>query len=214
MSNRSYLYSTPCLPGEAGCEAAARIGLSEWDYDIPLVYKLLVSGHPRTCPSSIWESDEAIAVAGNYAEGVARLKRFLSRIDIPSAHDLIAQTIAFLDDPANISAYIVLESREIFEMQGDDLGAQNQDLLIEIADAGADEDDVIAALHAPAAEPQGLLGKLFGPSHDDLSGDLHPEVLDDIGLGAWSNDLFFDLSAPADPSRDMDVRHSSLNEIG
>ena len=206
MANRSYLYSTHCLPGEEGCETAARIGLSEWAYDIPLVYKLLVSGHPRACPSSIWESDDDIAIAGNYAEGVARLKRFLARIDLPSAQPMIQEALAFLGDPANVSTYIVLESREIFEMQGDDLGAQNQDLLVEIADAGAEEDDIIAALHAPAAEPHGLLGKLFGPSHDDLSGDLHPEVLDDIGLGAWSNDLFFDLSMTAELPGDDDIR--------
>jgi hypothetical protein len=214
VANRSYLYSTHCLPGEEGCETAARIGLSEWAYDIPLVYKLLVSGRPRVCPSSIWESDEDIAIAGDYAEGVARLKRFLARIDVPSAQPMIQETLAFLDDPGNVSTWIVLESREIFEMQGDDLGAQNQDLLVEIADAGAEEEDVIAALHAPAAEPHGLLGKLFGPSHDELSGDLHPEVLDDIGLGAWTNDLYFDLSLTAELPGDDGLRSGPLREIG
>ncbi|WP_444546268.1 DUF7822 domain-containing protein [Aeromonas hydrophila] len=29
------------------------IGVSEWNYDIPIIFNLLLSGNPKTCPSSL-----------------------------------------------------------------------------------------------------------------------------------------------------------------
>jgi hypothetical protein len=42
------------------------IGLSEWNYNIPIVYKILLSGGPKICKSSIWDIDKKIAIAGFY----------------------------------------------------------------------------------------------------------------------------------------------------
>ncbi len=52
MANRAYLYSTSFLPG-AETEFRRIVGLSEWSYDIPLAFKLLLTGNPHRCTSLI-----------------------------------------------------------------------------------------------------------------------------------------------------------------
>lgn len=52
MANRSYLYSTNVVPGPDVKKATRTLtGISEWNYDIPIIYKLLLSGNPRPCKS-------------------------------------------------------------------------------------------------------------------------------------------------------------------
>ena len=70
MANRSYLYSSDVVPGYNETGKKELIGISEWDYDIPLVYKLLLTGAPRMCKSSIWDVSDDIALVGDYLQGV------------------------------------------------------------------------------------------------------------------------------------------------
>ena len=51
MANRSYLYSCNVIPGPDAVEQGRKlVGISEYRFDIPIVFKLLLSGSPRTCP--------------------------------------------------------------------------------------------------------------------------------------------------------------------
>jgi hypothetical protein len=51
MANRSYLYSTNIIPSSnnKSKEEPKLIGISEWNYAIPIVFQLLVSGKPIAC---------------------------------------------------------------------------------------------------------------------------------------------------------------------
>jgi hypothetical protein len=75
MANRSYLYATNTVPGIDVIQSKRQIiGISEWNYDVPVVYKLLLSGNPRLCKSSIWDVPDLIAIVGDYSLGLERLK--------------------------------------------------------------------------------------------------------------------------------------------
>lgn len=163
MANRSYLYSVDALP-TAGAEKKPRVvGIAEWNYDIPLAFRLLLSAHPRTCHSLIWDFPDEIAIAGDYEQGVARLLGYLDELDRPEIAKLREEARAFLTATENKRRYFVLECGEIFEMDVEPLTAQNKRLLSELLE---------------------LERKAPGP---DAAGDI-----DALGLGNWSNILYFD----------------------
>ena len=133
MANRSYLYASDMVPARDVDPTKRRmIGISEWNYDIPVVYKLLSSGNPQACISSIWKIDPKIAVVGEFAAGLDRLTKFLDRLPKQLIQTLREETIQFLSLPTNRRKYFVLECGEIFDMQGGNLEDQNTALLREI----------------------------------------------------------------------------------
>ena len=66
MANRSYLYSADTLPTSDVNQKPRVVGISEWNYDIPVAFRLLLSGYPRKCRSVIWDFPDEIAIAGDY----------------------------------------------------------------------------------------------------------------------------------------------------
>ena len=211
MANRSYLYSTNIAPGPDAVDQGRKlIGISEYNYDIPIVFKLLLSGNPRTCPSSIWDCDDDIALLGDYDAGLANLEAFLAQIQSPAAQPMIAQALEFLRKPENQNPYFVLECGEIFEMQDPGPGEQNLQLLHSIQNLQPEIDAALQSLHSPAPapapvpppKPAGFLARMFGlapppptparPAPDPL------QAFHQLGLGLWSNYLYFDFS-PQEP---------------
>lgn len=183
MANRSYLYSCNIVPGaDAGAVARKRIGLSEWNWETPLAFRLLLSGNPRVCRSTIWDLPDEIAIVGDYAQGVEKLRAFLARITLPEAQPLIAEAMAFLDDEANRQAWLVLESGELYDMEDSDMAALNSEMLASIQDVDSEAEAMLTALQAGA---QG------GPDSAHQSAE---EALAELGLGNWSNVLYFDLT--------------------
>lgn len=182
LANRSYLYSCNIVPGtDAGAVARKRIGLSEWNWETPLVFRLLLSGKPRVCPSTIWDLEDEIAIVGDYAQGVEKLRAFLARITLPEAQPLIAEAMAFLDDEANRQAWLVLECGELYDMEDADMAALNRDMLASIQDVDSDAEAMLTALQ-PGAQS--------GPDSAHPSAEA---ALAELGLGNWSNVLYFDL---------------------
>ena len=212
MANRSYLYSTNIVPGpDAVAQGRKLIGISEYNYDIPIVFKLLLSGNPRTCPSSIWDCDDDIAVLGDYGAGLANLEAFLAQIKSSNAQPLIAQALEFLRKPENQNPYFVLECGEIFDMSDPDSGVQNLQLLQSIQNLQPEIAAALQSLDAPAQaqvpspapppKPAGFLARLFGLAPPPPSPRPAPAPLQSIrqlGLGHWSNYLYFDFS-PQEP---------------
>jgi hypothetical protein len=191
VANRSYLYTSEHLPGSPESEKDRDLhSIAEWNYDIPLVFKLLLTGNPIAVESSIWEVSEKIAVAGDFESGLNALETYLKRL--PSeAEPLIKEAREFLSKTSNQRRYFILECGEIFEMEEYSLEESNQILLEEIRELG----NQITKIDVPKAirvEPpkQSFFGKLFGikpeqPKLDPL------EPFYDIGLGNWSNILYF-----------------------
>ncbi|MDR6674128.1 hypothetical protein [Xanthomonas sp. 1678] len=55
MANRSYLYSLSNRPASYGDRPDTISSLSEWAYDVPFVYRLLMSADPQLCASLVAE---------------------------------------------------------------------------------------------------------------------------------------------------------------
>jgi hypothetical protein len=150
MANRSYLYSSNVMPGpDAKANGRKLVGIAEWNYDIPIVFKLLLSGNPQTCPSSIWDNPDPIALIGDYASGVKSLENFLSRIALPSASPLIAEALDFLSKPENRNPCFILECGEIFDMGKTPLPEQNLALLEEIRNLQPEIEKALQSLRPP-----------------------------------------------------------------
>ncbi len=198
MANRSYLYSTDHRPGAepAGLPHAPR-GISEWNYDIPLVFKLLVSGNATVSRSAIWPDAGEIALVGGYDEGVVRLDAFLERITLAEAQPLVEQAKAFVKAPANRGRYFLLEPGEILEMNDEPLAEQNLRLHDSIRKMDAEVEaalETLAILPRASRAPQGFLARVFGrtpracePAADPLAS------VRSFGLGHWSNRLYYTL---------------------
>jgi hypothetical protein len=188
VADRSYLYSTDHLPGSAEWSAKRMLqGIAEYRYDIPLAFKLLLTADPVACPSSIWETPAPVAIAGDYARGVANLTTYLGRITDPAARPLIDETIRFLGAPEHARRYFVLECGEIFDLTKGPLDAKNAALVAEIQELGSAIDELPVPQPAPARP--GLLGRMLGLKAPD---PLLPYY--ELGLGAWSELLYFDFS--------------------
>ena len=96
------------------------VGVSEWNYDIPIAYKLLVTCNPQVCRSSIWKFDEDIAIAGEYEGGVHRLMSFLDQLPRSLIQPLQDEARESLMSPENRRRFFILECGEIFEMRAGD----------------------------------------------------------------------------------------------
>jgi hypothetical protein len=86
MANRSYLYSLGNRPASYADRPETISGLSEWPYDIPFMYRLLMSGDPQLCASLVsdgFDSDEPghktklHAISSTFDPGFERVKRFV-----------------------------------------------------------------------------------------------------------------------------------------
>lgn len=199
MANRSYLYSTNVIPGsDFKTEEREFVGISEWNYDIPIVFKLLLSGSPITCRSSIWEMPDKIALVGDYENGVEKLKRFLAQISLPEAQPLIREALDFLALNENRKKYFVLECGEIFDMGNEPIPEQNLQLLEDINKIEAEIEIALSTLHPPSIEEprsQGFLAKMFGKKTAPTAPKVdHLQPVYKLGLGNWSNVLYFDFS--------------------
>jgi hypothetical protein len=200
MANRSYLYSSNLVPSpEVGKSELRMNGISEWNYDIPLAFKILLSGKPRKCRSSIWEVPEEIAIVGDYDQGVDRLLLFLDRVPLPQMMPLKEEARRFLTDGANKSRYFVLECGEIFELDDKPLVEQNNLLLAEIHNLGPVIESALADLsltQPTGPKPAGFFSRLFGTKQPLPKKKDPAKVIDSLGLGNWSNVLYFDLRNP------------------
>lgn len=188
MANRSYLYSSNDLPGSLEWSEKKKLqGIAEFRYDIPLLFKILLTGDPVACRSSIWETPEKIAIAGDYSQGLENLTRYLNRVTDPAALPLVGESVEFLGAQKQARTHFILECGEIFDLTEGSLAEKNTKLLAEIREIGAGIDQL--PVPRPAATKQGLLARLFKLQAPD---PLSPYY--EIGLGAWSEILYFDFS--------------------
>ncbi|HGF4956801.1 hypothetical protein ACEV9O_22595 [Vibrio parahaemolyticus] len=191
MANRSYLYTTNHLPESPEWEDVKDLhSISEWNYDIPLAFKLLLSGNPMAVKSSIWETPEKIAIAGDFQTGLTALNDYLSRLP-PEAEPLVTETKSFLSKSSNERKYFILESGEIFEMSDSSLEEQNLALLEEIKSI-SNEINALAVPKSviPEVPQRSFLDKLLGRTQEPTKYDpLEPFY--GLGLGNWSNLLYF-----------------------
>lgn len=91
MANRSYLYSLGNRPTSYDDRPERISGLSEWAYDVPFIYRLLMSADPQRCASLVAdgleddESDEKTrlhAISSPFAPGLERVRRFVDIVRV------------------------------------------------------------------------------------------------------------------------------------
>jgi hypothetical protein len=183
MANRCYLYATDHLPGSPEWGKQRQLqSIGEWSLDIPLTFQLLLSGDPIPVRSSIWNSEENIALAGEARAGLECLNAYLALLP-SNAAPLVTETTEFFSRLENCRKYFVLECGEIFDLRGKNLAAQNNELLKEIRELSSD----IASLPVPGPDaPRGLLMRLFSRRSTDPLDYFYP-----LGLGNWSKILYY-----------------------
>jgi hypothetical protein len=194
MSNRCYLYSTNFVPGLEVTEYRRAIGIASWSYDIPIVYKLLLSSNPRICRSLIFEGADEFALIGDYAKGVECMLRFLVRVSHPAVAEAMEQALEFLEAEENKNAYFVLEPGEIFDVLPESLPDEYRKLLAEIQNLQPQMDKAIAELEARMWEedhPPGFFARLLGARTPVRKND-STDLVYGLGLGGWSNVLFYE----------------------
>lgn len=133
MANRAMLFAAAAVP-EADTPNPANLGLAEFAYDVPLVFKALASACPRACRSLLFEGEGPLAIAVDAAaalNGLRRLRGALSSDD--GAAEGLDTTIAFLSK-SHLAGYpiIVLEPYEILELKHDPPELGLQILLVEL----------------------------------------------------------------------------------
>ena len=191
MANRTYLYSTPVAPHENPAAARARglTGISEWSYAIPLVPRILVSVNPFAHQSVIWDdTPDLIAVTAHCGPGIARLEDFLGRIDHPELGTMAGDALRFLHSHTEPDHYFVLECGEIFDMDDEPFAEQDAALMTGLADIDAEMEAALATL---APVKPSFWERLFTPTQESVE-----EPLRELGLGYWSETLYFDLDVP------------------
>jgi hypothetical protein len=201
MANRCYLYTTDHLPGSTEWTQKKDLrGVAEWNDDIPLVFQILLSGNPVAVPSSIWDSTELLALAGDSETGLRRLMDYLQLLPA-QAEPLVTETKAFFAQANNRRKYFVLEAREIFDYADREMAEKNAEIISQISAIGDD----LSTLYLPEPDPgepffRGLLRRLLKMPPP---GPLEPYY--EVGLGLWSNILYYDFSPEREPQTIMQV---------
>lgn len=195
MANRSYLIAADCVPMTTPAGNRTKpVGISEFSYDIPIVFKVLLSGRPQICRSFIWDSPEEIAIAGDYSQGVAALMKFLDRIGRPEVEPLKQEAQAFLALESNRRQHFILECNEIFEMDDGSIPERNAALLREIENLEASIESALSSL-SKAQQPKvpTMTSKFFswlrGSKPPALNDPMDPYY--QLGLGGWDNVLYY-----------------------
>lgn len=201
MANRCYLYTTEHLPGSAEWTQSKELrGVAEWNDDIPLLFQILLSGNPVAVRSSIWDSPHLIAIAGDAATGLRRLMDYLQLLP-PQAEPLVADTRAFFADAGKPEAYFVLECREIYDYNDSDMAVQNSKIISQIAAIG---DDLSKRYLPEPAYAESFFRRFIRRLLKiPPPGALEPYY--EIGLGVWSNILYYDFSPEQPPQTIMRV---------
>ena len=188
MANRSYLYAT----GDK-----KSIGISEYGYDIPLSFKILVSQDAKIVDSIIWDdsdifddSDEQqTAVQGDFVKGRKKFFDFLDMLAkekvfaeyklVSKLLHYIAQTKEFLNDKAHANRYFRLENGELYAMNASSWQKQNKTLF---------DNEILKIDNEIQSFLVGLRKANDKAEVDDL--------LESLALNDWNDILYYGLSEP------------------
>lgn len=216
MANRSYLFSISNQPTCYADRPETVIGLSEWNYKIPLSYMILASGNTALSASLIAlppegyanspEHVEYYALTGNFEIGFNRLKKFLNVLSAIfknkglSIESEISETIEFLNE--NHSNFIYLETVELDMMmleKVEDFNERSSLYALLCAKIGLAIDSLPDDINEASTILEQACNGELNDSYNCFEGISLNEDFDDgfqdivIGLSEWSNTLYFDI---------------------
>jgi hypothetical protein len=170
LANFSYLFLAerePTASAPAGTAPMRYIGTGR--NDVPFAFKLLLSGAPVSVRNTGSTSQKRCYLVSPREPGLARLRQFLQRVELPGAQPLVEQTLAFFEQPAQRLPYFVLDPWDVFELGSEPHRQQFRTLHDEIRDIDAAIDAQLAHIHAPLptttieeTKQPGLIARLFG----------------------------------------------------
>lgn len=189
MANRAYLYSADQKPAGTAAGEIDIVGLSEFEWDIPVVYKILLSAETEAVDSTIFPNPEKedeplpVALTADYQRGLNRLALFFDNLKEHIDPEVAAKTLAFLHDPKNARKYFLLEAAEVYALQADseeDLITENNTMRLILSNPGImnpDDDAEIAKYYS-----------------DEVLEEIEAydtETIDEITNMEWSNHLYY-----------------------
>jgi hypothetical protein len=149
MANRCMLFAARALPAKTG-DRVAVLALGEFGWDIPTLYKLLVSVNPQPCPSVVFGHEGPLAIAGDRAGGLDLLKTLRAKLPARApAAAALDDAIATLSKAHIDHPYFLLEPGEILDLESGPLDVRLQKLLGEIESLKI---DALVALAQKSAE--------------------------------------------------------------
>ena len=197
MSNRSYLFVSSQLPTDRW-DASLRTplrGISEHSYAVPLLYRLLVSVQSRLVDSAIWQDPAPLAIAGQAQAGMERALQFLEQIQNPHIEPLRREAETFLSSHIQPGDWLILEAAEVLQMQEQPaLDQQVRALLDQMPLLDAECAQTQADLRP---QPPNIWQRIFKPSEESLQ-----QPLLQLGLGNWSEHLYYSLGHAAEDDED------------
>jgi len=187
MANRSYLYSVDFNRTlEERNDDKKVCGLSEWSYEIPLAYKILVSQGAKLSPSVIFEYDKPIAIIGNFRKGREKLFLFLEELlktnllDNDELKRQINEAREYLYDVKNEAEYIILECGEIYQMEHEDIEEANKNLF----------ENEILKIDKIIEDFMMKIQNMPNGSESEKK-QTNQKKLDLLGIGFWDNALYY-----------------------
>lgn len=216
MANRSYLYSLSHSPTAYDDRPETISGLSEWPYDIPFSYRVLMSGNPRLCASLISDGldDEEnenkkiklYAISSHFETGFSRLRKFFSVLSgaaaakAPQLAADIKNAVEFLE--AHRDNCLLLETVELDLMSENEENKLRTCVESEIErcqNAGAAIDALPDSIEEAVIMLKKATGQPNGSALDAFCGLQLNENYDHahfnypIGVSYWSDVLYFGL---------------------
>ena len=217
MANRSYLYSIDFDRTKGERKTGEKIfGLSEYNYSIPLSYKILVSQDSKISKAINWDYEHPIAVQGNFEKGKNRLLDFLNELQGENLFDnqelqkQITETQIFLNN--HQLKYIILECGEIYEMGDGELEDQNKVLfdkdiakienhIKEYLSEFRSMNETVQSLKneiSDLSKPKGFISKIFSSDNSTKIQELEKKIKNIeqenwnmLGINYWSDILYF-----------------------
>ncbi|WP_299325326.1 hypothetical protein [uncultured Maribacter sp.] len=139
MANRSYLYNLdfnrldrPKTPEDSV------LSVSEYAYEIPLSYKILLSNNTLNSKSVLWDYEHPITISGDANKGKDNLFKFLDRLQTLNLFEPeylkseIEKTKQFFNDNKFDLKYFFLECGELYEMVNEPFEKQNLEVFNEV----------------------------------------------------------------------------------
>jgi hypothetical protein len=174
MANRSYLYSVDTIP-TADRQPSPIRSVSEFNWDIALYHRVLMTGGPRRCQSAIWP-DHEIGIVADYAAGTDRLLRLLELVrgvseELDRSIDASREVLA---SDKHRGRYLLLEAGEIFDLLDEDL---------------VDQADRLVNIELPGTASQ--VDRALAGEADDWVSQLASDWREQLDL-YWADVLYFD----------------------
>ena len=210
MANRSYLYTISFDRTIRKRENLDKVvGLSEFEYAIPLSYKLMVSQNTKLSNSFVWEYEKPIAILGDFKKGKEKLINFLDELatknlyDHNELKDRIEGTKDFLNASEKNLQFSMLECGEIFEMEYDPLEEKNKELFDSILQADKLIADFYEAVQTIEVQLKQLKAKMNDVTSKEFSTvllesnrneieNLEKEKWELLGIDYWCDALYYD----------------------